>query len=257
VARLWDGILKNNGTGTVVLTVDFTLPHAVKVPRRGACLTTLISAGYPYLDRGTARYTTTSVALGVAAVKTPSPAPIVIAVGIGGEFRIPLGGALPLSTYVGIRAERALALDAIAVSVSAAPVVGAPANSGWAPIPWGAWQASADFAYMNAAVCAAGHFSAQPGNSVLSVLRDATPAALAPPTGAVALSQTSLPGHGADAVQRGAFQIFPGTRPGSFTGTLAPGDCLIAYDSAVSTIGRGTGMLNVENQSTLYLRLAP
>jgi hypothetical protein len=242
VSRLWAGILKNNAAATVGLKVDFTLPHAVRAPPGGACLITVISAGYPYLNRTTPRYATTIVRLNLATAAAAGPA--VIPMGIGGEFRIPVGHGGPLGTYVGIRAARPLRLDAIAVSLSAAPVTGAPAGSAWRPVPSGAWSARADFRTLPASVCAAGHFVAQPGNGLFAVLRGATPALLTPPAASTTLTQTTLPSRGTIAAQGAGFQAFP-------TGLLAPGDCLIAYDSAFSTAG---GMLDLEDQSTIYLR---
>lgn len=256
LSRLWAAILKNNGTGTVTLPVSFSLPHPVPVPAQGVCLVTVISAGYPYLDRATARYATTNAQLDVTAAPSPAPVAVVLPVGVGGEFRIPLGGSAPLATLVGIRAARTLALDAISVSLSAAPVVGAPADSPWVPAPAGGWAVSADLVYVPAPICTPGRFSAQQGNRVLAVLREPAPAPRTPPEGSVTLTHMTLPGSGATSAQSVAFQVFPGTRPSLFNGTLAQGDCLIVYDSAVSQ-GGGRGVLNVEDQSTIYLRLVP
>ena len=115
LSRLWAAILKSNGTGTVTLPVGFSLPHAVAEPAGGVCLATVISAGYPYLARATARYATTNAQLDVTAVPSRTPAAVVLPVGVGGEFLIPIGGSAPLATLVGIRAARTLALDAISI----------------------------------------------------------------------------------------------------------------------------------------------
>ena len=88
------------------------------------------------------------------------------------------------------------------------------------------------------------------------MLREPAPAPRAPPAGSVTLMHTALPESGATPAQSVGFQVFPDNRPSLFSGTLAPGDCLIIYDSAVSKDG-GRGVLNVEDQSTIYLRQVP
>jgi hypothetical protein len=90
----------------------------------------------------------------------------------------------------------------------------------------------------------------------LAVLREPSPAPRILPKGSVTLSHMTLPASGAIAVQSVGFQAFPGPRPSPFTGTLAQGDCLIVYDSAVSK-DRGPGVLDLEDQSTIYLRPLP
>jgi hypothetical protein len=255
LSRLWAAILKNNGAATVTLPVSFSLPHPVPAPAQGACMITVISAGYPYLDRATARYTTTIAQLNVAAAPSGAPVATVLPVGLGGEFRIPSGSA-PLATLVGIRAARTLLLDAISESLSAAPVAGAPAGSPWLPVPPGAWAVSAVLVYVPAPICASRHFAAQPGNRVLAMLREVAPLPRKPPEGSVTLTHMTLPSPGTTAAQSVGFQIFPDARASSFTGALAQGDCLILYDSAGSK-GSGQGILDVENQSTIYLRPVP
>ena len=212
---------------------------------------TVISAGYAYLDRATARYTTIIAQLNVAAVPSRPPVATVLPVGLGGEFRIPSGSA-PLATLVGIRTARTFVLDAISVSLSAAPVAGAPAGSPWLPTPPGAWAVGADIVYVPAPICASGHFAMRQGNRDLAMLHEPAPAPRTPPEGSVTLTHMTLPGTGTIATQSVGFQIFRGAAARK----LAPGDCLILYDFAGSK-GGGRGVLDVENQSTVYLRPGP
>ena len=62
--RIWAGILKNDGEGSVQQPVHLQLPHALPWSNdRGACLLTIVSAGYPFLSASRPLYTTTELAL--------------------------------------------------------------------------------------------------------------------------------------------------------------------------------------------------
>ncbi|MEJ0045579.1 MAG: hypothetical protein WDN04_05145 [Rhodospirillales bacterium] len=213
---------------------------------------TVISAGYPYLDRAAARYTRTTAHLNIVLAPIQNATAQIIAIGLGGEFRIAAHPGTTLATYVGMRANQNLTLDAIATATSAAPVTGAPAARNWTQAPTEDWRANTDFVYIPAPICAAAHFDTQPGNKILSILRMPKPAPLQIPPGAVPLAHTALPSHATVSIQRTAFNQFAPAPPKGFTGTLSPGDCLVAYDSATSA--NGTATLDVENQSTVYLR---
>ena len=201
-----------------------------------------------FLRRDAALYTTTRVKLAVATAR--AAAGPVQAFGMGGEFRYAPGTA----NYVGIRARRGLAVDAIAASVSAAPVSGAPADAHWGTPPpadahWGTpphgpWQVTTDFLYLPAPACNAAHLAGHQPGADYDVLRLADPVALPRPPGAVTLLSIPLASRGAQASQATLFKGFTDR-------TLNPGDCLIAFAGVAAG---GAGVLDVENQSTVYLR---
>ncbi|HTZ70346.1 MAG TPA: hypothetical protein VMB71_06825 [Acetobacteraceae bacterium] len=255
VARFWSGILKNNSNTQVDLPANFALPNAVVAASAatGTCVLAELSAGYVFLDPAAARYTTTALDLRLAAVPAPMPAVGVVPFGLGGEFRFH-AGTPPLGTYVGLRAARPLALDGLAITLSAAPAVGAPASSGWLPAPAGAWSVQTDFVFLPAGACTAGNFMSHPANGLFAVLHSPAPAPMGLPGGAVILARTPMSSFAAQPIQRSTFRAFmPGALPSNFPGTLAPGDCLLAYQFVSGT----PGYLDVENQTTAYLRPVP
>jgi hypothetical protein len=191
------------------------------------------------------------VALQAQFVPVTATAPKVAAFGIGGEFRF-TGGSVPTSAYVGIRATQKLIVDGIAETQSAAPVVGANVASGWLPTPTSNWQLHTSFVYVPAAACAAANLVAQPSNGSFAVLRQGKPAAMTLPAGAVQVSTMPMFSSGAHAVQQSTYTaVQSGSNPAGFNGTLAVGDCLIAYSTAAV---EPTAKLDVENQSTIFLR---
>ncbi len=241
VARLWAGILKANDATPVGLSVSFRLPRPVPPSSpAGTCLLTVVSAGYPFLRRDAALYTSTTVRLTVAtAAAAPPPVQVF---GIGGEFRFSLAALGGSANYVGIQARRTLGVDAIAVALSAAPVAGAPPAAGWGRSVEGAWRVTTAFLVLPAPACtAAGLTRRQPGADY-DVIRLGTPAAMARPAGRRTLFEATLAGTGMAAAQRSGF-VAPATR-------LDPGDCLIAFTSVPQA---GQGLIDAENQSTLYL----
>lgn len=254
ISRFWAGILKSNAAGSVSIPVNLALSFPVFGQPGGTCLMTWISAGYPYLLSTVAKYAAMQVALQAELVQvTPaaSSSANVVPFGMGGEFTF-VGGAGQTSIYVGIMATKPLAVDGIAGTQSAAPVAGAPENSGWLPQPQGNWFVQTSFVYLPASVCAAQHFAAQPTNGMFAVLRNATPAALTIPDAGVQVSQMPMFSSGSQAAQRSAYTAFaPGSLPAGFNGILAAGDCLVAYSTAAIEPG---AVIDMENQSTVFLR---
>ncbi len=241
VSRVWAGILKSNDATPVSIPVSVALAHPVPpATASGTCLVTLVSAGYVFLRHDAALYTTTRVQLAVA-TSPGEPGPVQ-AFGMGGEFRFPPGTA----NYVGIRANRRLVVDAIAAAVSAAPVSGAPAGARWGDVPRGAWRIGTDFLYVPAPACRAAHLAGHQPGANFDVLRLAEPAAIALPSEATRLFAVPLASRGAQAVQATGFRRFTDR-------VLNQGDCLIA---ATATPPGGSGLLDSENQSTVYLRPA-
>ncbi len=251
ITRLWAGILKSNDTVPVgvPVEVDLSVPVSAAHPEAGVCLATLVSAGYPFLRRDLPLYTSTGVQLRVI---TAPPAGRVLTFGMGGEFRLPGDPAAPAQAYVGIEARRPLVLDSLAVSVSAAPVAGAPAGSAWRGEVRGRWEAGTDFTIVPAAACHAAHYASHPVGAEFSVLRSVASAAIGPPAGSLPVLHLPLAGHDMSAAQATRFYRFGGEVPG---GRLAPGDCLLAFHRV--TAGAGGAQIDVENQSTLYLRAPP
>jgi len=252
ITRLWAAILKNNSTIAVTIPVSFTLPFAVVSQQlaSGTCVMTLVNAGFPYLDRTKARYTTMAADLSAAIMPVSPGGAVVLPFGMGGEFRFRLS-AQPLSVYVGIMANRPLGVDGIAGSVSAAPVAGAPVGAGWSPVPAGDWSISSTYMYLPAGVCAAAHFKMQPSQGSFSVLRMGTPTGMTVPNGAVSVLQMPMMSTETLAIQRSAYHAVALGAPG---GTLATGDCLVVYETVYPGPGGNLGVLDVENQSTVYLR---
>ncbi len=255
LSRLWAGILKNVGAGTVSIPVSLALPYPVKLPPAGACAMLAIGAGYAYLNGSLPQLTSTDARLVLATVPAKAPAPAVIPLGVGGEFRFPVGTAAPLSVYVGLQASRPIYVDAIAGAFSAAPVVGAPPSSGWLPVPGGTWSVGTDFYVLSAAACAAAHLRAQPSNGIFAILRNGTPAARPVPTGARLVMRLGADSAGGFPVQRSLFQVL--TSPVADTALLLnPGDCLLGWEATAPEAGGTPGFLDVEDQSTVYLRPA-
>jgi hypothetical protein len=254
VNLLWATILKSNDTTVKSVHPNFALPFAVPVPRQGACMAVFVNAGYPFLSTSIARYTDTIVALDVL---TPPAVPgiaLIVPFGVGGEFRFTPAQMVGGTAYVGIRAEKTLIVDAIAGAVSAAPVLGAPPANLWLPLPAGRWLAETPFYFMPAAVCAAGQFRTGPSIGRLSVVRDATPAAVPLPEGALPVLTPGVLSEDTQAAQSGNFAMYPAL--GSWDGVLEPGDCLISYIQARSYNGGSPGVMDFEAQSTVYLRPA-
>ncbi len=245
--RIWAGILKNNGEGSVQQPVHLALQHALPWSNdRGACLLTIVSAGYPFLSASRPLYTTTDVSLtarltALAAHGTPR-----LALGIGGEFKLPAGSAPAWGTYVGLRADVPLTLDGIAMTLSAAPVLGAPAQAGWGPPPDGPWGVSTDFVLVPAGACQAAGLRVQPSQGRFSILRSMTAAPVPAFPAASILLHGVLAGRFFAPEQAWTYQPM---RPL----TLARGDCLLAVQANVPARRTGPASLDVENQSTVYL----
>jgi hypothetical protein len=256
MSRLWAGVVKNNEPEMVDTPVDLALPYAVPGAPAGTCLMTWISAGYAYLEQGVARYTTTRARFHVSAVPMQNGSPPVISFGLGGEFLFPGTTPAPQSVYVGIQADKPLVVDGIAGTASASPVLGAPPNSGWLPPPIGGWWVDTHFYYMPAQVCAAGNFNFGKSIGPFAFLRNGTPGTLTVPPGSLSVMDMPIDSADTHAIQQAGYTAF-GQAPGGFTGAMAVGDCLVAYDTAATAKGGTPGVLDVENQSTVYLRQAP
>jgi hypothetical protein len=56
------------------------------------------------------------------------------------------------------------------------------------------------------------------------------------------------------AVQRALYEVLSSPLAGTAL-RLAPGDCLVGWEATVPELGGAPGMLDVEDQSTVYLRL--
>ncbi len=261
LTRLWAAILKStSGAGTpVTLPVDFALPLAkpLSANNQGACLAALVSAGYPYLDASAARYSHTTLGLTTWLTPNSQSDPGVFALGLGGEFKFMTGGAQPLATFVGIKASRALLVDGIAGAVSASAVAGAPAGSGWLPVPAGLWTVTTSFDYFPASLCARSGFIVQPSNGTYSIIRKATPALFTIPAGASDVFDLPLWGSGAVPIQLAAYKSFTNKLNRILPNLqLAAGDCLIAFQTMQPSSGQVPGAIDYENQSTVYIRLA-
>jgi hypothetical protein len=253
ISRLWAGILKSNAAGSVGIPVNFALPYPVPLPSAGACLMTWISAGYAYLSGDRQQYATTQIAAQAALVPVTAATPGIIPFGMGGEFRF-TGGAVPTSVYVGIKASVPIAVDGIAATASAAPVAGPGAASAWQPIPHGNWAIQTSFLYLPAQACAAADLATVSVNGTFAVLRNGTPAPTGMPS-AAAIMGLPIFSSGSQAIQRSSYAAFPrGATQAGFSGTLQPGDCLVAYSTAEI---EPNAVLDVENQSTVFLRPLP
>jgi hypothetical protein len=248
LSRLWAGILKSNDATPVAISVNFALDHVVPATAAGTCLMAWVSAGYPFLSADVPRYTRTAVMLRASVMPVEAGAPAIIPFGMGGEFRSVPGLAQPGGVYVGVMALQPMTVDGIAGTASAAPVAGAPAGTHW-DMPGLYWSAAANFMYLPAAACAAAHLHAQPANGPLAVLRNFTPVTFAIPDAAVQVLALPMSSRGAQAIQRSAYVSFPAA---GFNGALGVGDCLVAYMSGDTG---AAGALDVENQSTVYLRI--
>lgn len=251
VTRLWAGILKSNDTRAVSIPVSVPLatPILPPHPEAGACLITLISAGYPFLRRGTPLYTTTDAPIIVTTVSAAAAHTAhVTAFGMGGEFKFATDTTAPLFTYIGIRAERPITLEGIAVSISAAPVTNAPPQAGWGAPPAGPWRVDTDFTVIPQAACIAAGFAARRATPDLSILRQSTPVPTPLPSLSAILRHVGLTSRNAEAVQDAFFAPMVG-KPAA---RLDRGDCLLALQSAGP--GNVPGRLDVESQSTAYLR---
>lgn len=256
VLRLWAGILKNTGPSSVSIPVAVALPYPVPPPGpAGTCLMLWASAGYAYLTAA-GMTTTLTAALHIAAAPIAAGAPTVIPLGVGGEFRFPVGTPQPLSVYVGLMAIRPLVVDAIAGAVSAAPVTNGPAGSGWQPTPGGNWSVGTSWLYLPAAACAAAHLQQQPGNGTFAILRQGTPALAAPPAGSRQIMRAAVASLGGLPIQKSSYQAFTNTAAGRMSLALSPGDCLVGWEATAPMAGGTPGMLDWEDQSTVYLRIA-
>ena len=248
LTRLWAGILKSNDRAAVAIPVNFALDHVVPAEASGTCLMTWVSAGYPFLSADVPRYTRTAVMLKASVMPVEPGAPAIIPFGMGGEFRSVPGLVQPGGVYVGVMALQPMTVDGIAGTASAAPVVGAPAGTHWA-MPDLYWSAEANFMYLPAPACAAAHLHAQPPNGPIAVLRNFTPVTFTIPEGAMQVLALPISSRGAQAIQRSAYASFPAA---GFSGAMGVGDCLVAYMSGDTG---ASGALDVENQSTVYLRV--
>ncbi len=243
LSRLWAGILKSNDTSTVSVPAAVALVHPIPPAPGGTCLATVVSAGYPYLRPGIARYTTTSVRLTIDTSGLAGGP--VRAFGMGGEFRFAPGTA----QYVGIEARRPLTVDAIAVSISAAPVAGAPEAARWGPPATQPWQVRTGFLKLPGQACRDAHFASHPAGPDFAVLRLPQPALIAYPEGAIRILDVPLASRAMQAAQTSSFTDFTTHRPPLY---LQAGDCLLAW-TTYTPDGDSTP-IDAENQSTVYLR---
>jgi hypothetical protein len=256
--QIWAGILKTNGANGAI-PVNISLPYGIASAgsAAGTCLMTAVSAGYPFLNGAQAKYTQTAVQMTATYSQTPAAAPQVFSIGLGGEFQFDTRASTKLYTYAGIQAGQTLIVDGISGSVSAAPVAGAPAGTSWLPNPTGAWSVDTSYVYLPAAACRAAGFTSQPASGVFSTFRVGTPAAISLPAGARMVADLPLSGYGPSAVQSAPFFAFTSTAHGTHaTLTLNPGDCLVTLSNSTQQAGVTGGLVDHENQSTLYLRIA-
>ena len=245
--RIWAGILKNNGAGSVEQPVSLDLPHALPWSNgQGACLLTIVSAGYPFLSKTQALYTTTEIALTASIVALSAHEEPRLAIGLGGELKLQVGDAPPLGVYIGLRADRTLRVDGIATTLSAAAVTGAPAQAGWGLPPDGPWSISTDFVVVRAPACRQAGFKAQQSDGRFAILRSFTPTRATLPSGSWTVWHGFLRGRSAAPAQSWA------SRPVQRT-ILAPGDCLLAVQANMPMDGTPPVDLDVESQSTAYL----
>ncbi len=227
--------------------VRVRLPHALPWSNdRGACLLTIISAGYPFLSRTQPLYTTTDVALAAELTALPARPVPRLALGMGGEFKLQVGDAPPLGTYVGLRADTPLWLDGIATTLSASAVADAPPQARWGPPPAGPWIISTDFVLLHATACRQAAFKAQRSDGRFAILRSFAPARTALSSGTSVVVHAVLSGQSGAPAQSWAFHPVQSVK-------LAPGDCLLAVQANVPAHGTPPASVDVENQSTVYL----
>lgn len=257
VSRLAAFTLMGSDSNPDTIPVDLALPYALPpAGPSGTCLAGLISAGYAFPAAGAAQYTTTTA--NVAAILSPAAAesPVVFAGGVGGGFRFSSGTQPNLYTIAALRMKAGAQLDSIAVSVSAAGVVGAPPSSGWLPNPIGSWTATTSFYAYTAEACESLGLSFADANAYYAVGVRRSPANYSVSAGAALLFSAPLDGNGALATQQSIFQTFPdAVQPGGSRVVLGAGDCLVALHNVSAPGDMLYGNLDFEDESTAYFHL--
>ncbi len=256
-SRLAGIIMKSNDTVGDFLPVGITLPYGISMAgSKGTCLLLWISGGYPFLNPYAAKYTNTNARLSVMIAPPQPNAPITVAEGVGNEFVFPSGTNDNQSMVVSMRLKTQVQIDAIAGSVSAGGMSGAPGGSSLLPAPSGNWTASTRFYVFGVADCMALGLSYAPGNPYFTIALSKTPSAYTIPPDARLL--LSVPLYGLDAIvsEQSFFQTFGNPNsPGATPIILQPGECLIAFHNVASPSGTLGGVLDFENQSTAYFHL--
>jgi hypothetical protein len=259
MSRIAAFILKANDTNPDTIPVNIALPYALPpAGPAGTCLVAWISAGYAYLNAQSAKYTNTLA--NIAAVLSPIAvdAPVTFALGIGNEFRFASASEPSLTTVVALKMRRPAQLDAIAGSVSAAGVAGAPQSSGWLPNPIGSWTATTSFYAYPKADCAALGLSFANAGALYAVGVNKTPTNTVVPRGAALLFSIPLYGNGSLATQQTVFQTFEDpAQPGASHIALAADDCVVALHNVSAPGDSLYGNLDFEDQSTAYFHVAP
>jgi hypothetical protein len=257
--RLAAFTLKANDTNPDTIPVSIALPYALPpAGPAGTCLVAWISAGYAFLDVQSAKYSSTLVNLAAALSPVVDGAPAGFAEGIGNAFHFASASEPSLYTVVALKMQAPAQLDAIAVSVSAAGLLGAPQKSGWLPTPVGNWTATTSFYAYPAGDCDALGLSFIDASPLYAVGLNRSPANYDIPQAAALLFSAPLHGDGALATQQTFFQIFSDhAQPGASRIVLSAGDCLVALHNVAATGDSLYGNLDFEDQSTAYFHLAP
>jgi hypothetical protein len=255
--RLAGVIMKSTDATGDVLPVSITLPYGVPLSGpTGTCLVLWINAGYPFLSPYAAKYANTNSRLAVMVAPPQPHAPIAIAEGFANEYRFPSGTSDSQYTLMSMRLNAQMQVDAIAGSLSAGGVSGAPGNSGFLPTPSGNWTATTSFLAFNAADCAALGLSYGPGNAYFAVAHGNTPDFVNMPSDARLLLTVPLHGLAAIPTEQSFFQTFSNPdSPSNAPLTLQPGECLVAVHNVASPTGSLSGVLDFENQSTVYFHV--
>jgi hypothetical protein len=256
-SRLAAVIMKSNDTIGDVLPVSITLPYGVPMAGpKGTCLLLWISAGYPFLSPYAAKYANTNSRLAAMLAPPPPNAPFTVAEGLGNEFRFPAGSTAGQYTVVSMRLNTKVQLDAIAGSVSAGGIAGAPASTNLVPPPAGNWIATTFFYAFNQGGCSALGLTYGPGNPYFAVARTNLPAAFSIPSDARLLLTVPLFGLAGIVTEQSFFQTIANPQtPAALPFILQPGECLIAFHNVAAPAGSLDGVLDLENQSTAYFHL--
>jgi hypothetical protein len=259
MSRIAAFALKANDTNPDTIPVSIALPYAMPPSgSAGTCLIAWISAGYAYLNAQSAKYSTTLVNLAAVLSPTEADTPLTFSEGIGGEFHFASASEPSLTTVVALKMRRSAQLDAIAVSVSAAGLAGAPQTSVWQPNPVGSWTATTTFYAYPAAECDALGLSFTNPNALYAVGLNKTPTNTVIPPAAALLFSSPVYGNGPLATQQTVFQTFPDpAKPGTSRIALAADECLVALHNVSAPGDSLYGNLDFENQSTAYFHLAP
>ncbi len=250
------------GSGTTnVMSVpfNFALPYGMPLSgSSGSCLITLLSAGYPYLNSQTAKYSDTTAGVTETLSAAVAGAPNTFPVGIGNEFQFGTSSSSSQFTIVAIKVVNAAQLDAIAASASVAGVVGAPSGSAWLPLPTGNWTATTSFYQFTAADCAALPVTFGTPNSFYASAVLKTPTTYTVPSDAVLLGSLPLASVDSTPAQQTSFMSFSSaTQLGSSTVSLTANECVVALHNVSSPTNALDGVLDFENQSTAYFHSSP